>query len=401
MELQRARNGHAHIHAGDRRLVHLRGVGDTSPLPFLVDWRWWNLKVWWRGRNPDLWGNAKGYNVHNQNMLEACTRLGLEFSEDPDSADVCFQIAVPPSFEPVPGKPNILFTMYEMDTIPHSWIAPIQQADMIIVPCRHNVALFKRHFDGPVEVCQEGIDPNKFKYIERHFPGPDELFTFLWLGATNPRKGHELVEIAWDMWTKIAPPNVVNHTRLYLKTQRSDSEGSKEEMIFPINGMKSLLPRFGARVVFDNRRVSDEEMMRIYSDAHAFILPSFGEGWGLTLCEAQATGAPCIYTPWSGPQDFMKPTFGYPLEYTLEEQKSIAVNKETGKRYTEHVGKAAMADVGSIVNHMAAIYQNYDTALRKGRMGSSYMHRKFTWDIAGQRLIDIFNKRYGGGEHGN
>lgn len=349
------------------------------------------MKVWWRGRNPDLWGNAKGYNVHNENMLSASERMGLEFAETPEAADVAFQIAVPTTFEPVEGKPNVLFTMYEMDSIPKSWIEPIRKADLIIVPCRHNVALFRRHFDGPIEVCQEGIDPQKFPYIERHEPGPDEVFNFLWLGASNPRKGFEIVQLAADLWVRNVTPEVRGKTQMILKTQRSDGRQDVEEIKIYAPG-KRHEPAF--RLIVDTRRVDDEELLNIYAGSHCFMLPSFGEGWGLTLCEAQATGLPCIYTPWSGPQDFMKPSFGYPVKYRLIDQKAV-IPKADGTTEIEHTGKAAMADPNDVAHKMGLIYSNYQTALRKGRQGSSYLHRRFTWDTAGGKLVEILRKHYG------
>jgi hypothetical protein len=361
------------------------------------------MTVWWRGRD-DTWGNAKGYNVHNQQMEKACERAGLQFASKED-ADVAFQIAVPTGYEPVPGKPNVLFTMYEMDSIPEKWIPLIQKADLLIVPCRHNVAIFRKHYGGPIEVCQEGIDPERYGYIEREKPGlrpvtqhaletedEGDRFRFLWLGATNPRKGYELVTLAWDLWCRNSPPDVINSTELYLKTQRSDSDGEKKRGVVVPPGMKHKPVR--SQVWFDNRRVGDDEMMKLYADAHAFLLPSFGEGWGLTLCEAQATGAPCVYTPWSGPVDFMRPYFGYPARYKLVEQKTI-VPKPDGTREIDHVGKAACADPNHIYELMVDIYQRYDRALKRGRLGSTFLHRYFTWDHAGRVLTDILHKHFG------
>lgn len=351
------------------------------------------MKVWWRGRNPDLWGNAKGYNVHNENMLAASERAGLEFAESPEDADIAFQIAVPTGFDPVEGKPNVLFTMYEMDTIPKSWIPKIQKADMLVVPCRHNVAIFQRHFDGPIEVCQEGINPEVFKYIERKEPKQDEMFNFLWIGATNPRKGYELVAMAAELWVRNMPPKVLNRTQLIMKTQRSDTEGDVEITRVVPPGYPKDGP-VGMNIVFDTRRVDTDELMRIYAGSHAFLLPSFGEGWGLTLCEAQATGLPCIYTPWSGPQDFMRPTFGYPVGYKLVDQTAV-IPKPDGTQEIDHIGKGACANPNDIADRMAEIYTNYPTALRRGRQGSSYLHRRFTWDIAGEKLVKILRKHYG------
>lgn len=355
------------------------------------------MKVWWKGKS-EAWGNAKGYGVHNDQMLAACERGGMNFVADPQDADVCFQVAVPLTFERTEGKPNVLFTMYEMDSIPDSWIPIIQKADMLIVPCRHNVAIFRKHYDGPIEVCQEGIDPDVFKLVDRKMPGPKEMFNFLWVGATNPRKGYELVQMAWDLWIRNQPAEVVDRTQLILKTTRSDSEGKIDRVRITPPGMKGLPIK--SNVYMDSRRISLEELVELYTGSHAFLLPSFGEGWGLTLCEAQATGLPCVYTPWSGPQDFMKPKFGYPAQYKMVEQKTLlakggVVGKDLDNLMIDHVGKAAQASPNSIYKLMDEIFWNYETALRKGRIGAYHIHRHFTWDIAGKKLIKILEKHYG------
>jgi len=349
------------------------------------------MKVWWKGRQ-DAWGNAKGYGVHNDQMLAACTRNGMEFEQDPLNADVCFQIAVPLTYTPVKDKPNVLFTMYEMDSIPQSWVPLIHNVDLLIVPCRHNKNLFRKYYDGPIEVCQEGIYPEVYKPVERTKPGMKEMFNFLWVGATNPRKGYELVQLAWDLWIRNQPAEVVDQTQLVLKTTRADSEGKIDRLSIIPPGMKGLPIR--SNVILDSRRVDLDELLTIYAGSHAFLLPSYGEGWGLTLCEAQATGLPCIYTPWSGPVDFMKEKFSYPLRYKMVEQKTI-IPKGSGKSEIDHIGHAAQADPNHIYERMNEIYWNYETALRRGRLGATHLHRNFTWDIAGKKLIKILEKYYG------
>lgn len=104
---------------------------------------------------------------------------------------------------------------------------------------------------------------------------------------------------------------------------------------------------------------------------------------------------PCVYTAWSGPLDFMNPTFGYPLKYKLTEQKSV-MPRSDGTQEISHIGRAAQANPQEIYERMKEIYENYEEALKRGRRGALYLHRRYTWDIAGQRLVKILNKYYGG-----
>ncbi len=52
-------------------------------------------------------------------------------------------------------------------------------------------------------------------------------------------------------------------------------------------------------------QVSMTTLTQIYRAVDAFVLPSHGEGWGLTLMEAMAMALPTIGTRWSGNMAFM------------------------------------------------------------------------------------------------
>ena len=226
----------------------------------------------------DAWGNGKGYSVHNNNMREQAIKHGAELVP-PIECDVAIDIVVPQTYTPVYGKYNVLFTMYEMDRLPPEWIPKIKLADLIIVPCKHNKRLFEQYTSSPVEVCQEGFNPQDFPYVKRTFPADNEYFKFLWVGASNPRKGYEFVCGAWELWLRSQPADVLQRTRLIMKTTKAGDDESVKSM---------------AGAIIDNRKLPFDELRKLYYGAHAFMLPSLGEGWGLTLHEAQASGAPCI-----------------------------------------------------------------------------------------------------------
>ena len=45
-------------------------------------------------------------------------------------------------------------------------------------------------------------------------------------------------------------------------------------------------------------------MAALYRRAHAFVLPTRGEGWCLPLLEAMVAGVPAVATAWSGLLEF-------------------------------------------------------------------------------------------------
>lgn len=325
----------------------------------------------------DSWGNGKGYTVHNNNMRAQAVRLGAELVT-PMDCDIAIDVVVPVTYKTVPGKFNVLFTMYEMDRLPVDWIPPLAKADLIIVPCEHNKRLFQRYTDRPVVVCQEGFDPKEYPIVKRTHPEPGKYFNFLWVGASNPRKGYEYVCAAWELWIKTQPQDVLNKTRLIMKTTKSKDDESVKSMF---------------NCIIDNRKLPFEELKNLYYASHAFLFPSLGEGWALTLNEAQATGMPCIYTPWSGPVDFMDRNNSYPLKFSMGSMKAMKIDA-LGKQQEVHVGKVAKPEVGHILRRMEQVYYDYDRAIKKGVRGAQHVHRNFTWDQAGERLMYILETEY-------
>jgi len=323
-------------------------------------------------------GNGYGYSTHSKMLKAACERLG---SVSDESAPVMVHITTPNKFKPDPARTNFLYTMYECTTLPDDWIAPLQFADVIVVPCRQNKDLFSQYTKRPIEVCWEGVDTEAFPYVERQMPLVSR-FVFLWIGAPNPRKGFEHVGAAWDGWRASGrlPPNAW----LYCKSTGVERGSVVEE-------------KPGMRVTIDTRDLSTAELFGLYRDAHAFMLPSMGEGFGLTLAEAMSTGLPCIYTPWGGPRDFISEKEGYPVKWDFTSVSAMKFDERTGDRSLHWRTYAAFADVNDIIRRMEQIYYAYDAALAKGRRAAARIRAGFTWEHSAGSFLDIV-RRYQGME---
>lgn len=318
-------------------------------------------------------GNGYGYSSHANNLRAACERAGSV--ADPTS-DVAVHIITPNKFEPIMGRFNVLYTMYECTTIPDDWVRAMNAADLIVVPCRQNKDLFGNYTKLPVEVCWEGVDPDAFPFAERKMP-LSNVFIYLWIGAPNPRKGFEHVGAAWDGWRKSGrmPKNVW----LYCKSSGVD----KGELVKSYPEM---------RLTIDTRNLEVHELNGLYRDAHAFMLPSMGEGFGLTLAEAMATGLPCIYTPWGGPRDFADESTGFPVKWEFTNVKVMGQFKDDGKREVYSESYAAYADVDDIIRRMEQIYHGYEKALARGRKAAARIRKAFTWDISARSFLDIIER---------
>jgi len=324
-------------------------------------------------------GNNFGYSTHQKMLCQALKAAGVRIDS---RARVAVHITTPWHFEPDPAKFNVLYTMYEGENIPDAWPEPMNKADLIVVPSSHSKEVLGRYTDLPIEVCLEGVDPRLYKYHVREHPR-DRMFTFLWIGATNPRKGIAHIKVAWEYWYKLHP-EVARKTQLIMKTTVA---GCRQEVVQAPDNVyidTRVLP------LRKDPKSDWPSLPELYWFAHAFLWPTMGEGFGLPLAEAMSTGLPCIYTPYSGPNDFLSEREGYPVRFKMDD---VVIN-ETNIGCI-HKTRMANPDTGSIIERMLEIYTDYEAALERGLRAAERVRRELTWDISARRFMEIIEQYTG------
>ena len=352
------------------------------------------IKLHWTTKDRDAHGNGLGYSLHDR-MMKKYSEPYFDYDEN---AQIALHIVAGDVFKPIPGRFNVLFTMWEFLDVPNSYIRSLNMADAIIVPCRFCKDIFKKYTNKPIYVCQEGIEPENFPFYDRK-EHPTKKFRFLWVGAPNMRKGYPFILEAIKMFCRT--PEI----EVYIKTTipRVDTaELMKNALNMCDEKVKAAEARTAERIekgmkmdtitvlgeheniIFDTRKIEIAGLRELYNSANCFILPTMGEGWGLTLCEAMATGAPCIATNITGVQEYFNSEVGFEIQHSIQE---IDLAEQYGIKARSYV--PIMQDV---VNNMAAVMRFYPVALHKGKKASERIHKKFTWTRSGQRLFDIINE---------
>ncbi len=366
------------------------------------------LKLHWAVEPKNPVANVLGYATHNA-MLK---KYGEQYFDYTPDADVVFHIISAEWFRPLLNKKNVLLTMWEFNQVPETYKEAFKYADLIIVPSSYCREIFRKVTDKPIEVCWEGVEKHRFPFYQRKYPGSGEKFRFLWVGAPNERKGYPLVleavkmieansehfknveiymkttmeqKINWGKWIKINSKRLWNFLRGNKDAWQQILLSTKANLY---KHKKVQLERYGKykNIIFDRRKLSFDELVALYNSAHCFILPTFGEGWGLTLCEALATGAPCISADYTGCKDFFDRDVGYPIKYRLE------------KTYLKNYGittEVHIPDTQDFIKKMMYVIYNYSEALKKGKRGSERIHSKFTWANSAKRLYEIIRRYYG------
>jgi glycosyltransferase involved in cell wall biosynthesis len=316
-------------------------------------------------------GNSFGFATHNEQARRALVEAGATVDAN---ASIAVHVAPAHLFCPVPGKRNVLYTAWEMEEIPPGQVAKMRQADAVVVTASFLVSAVARHLPAtPVYYCPLGVDGDVFHAVRRRRP-VGRPFRFLWVGAPNARKGWELALQAFR------PFMGDRRFELYIKTT-----------------VTGRIER-ASQVIFDSRRLSTPDLAALYHSAHCLVFPSFGEGFGLTMAEAMATGLPVIYTPWSAALDLapLLARCGFPVGYRMidvQAQDSGGI-VPAGAATTEPAipARIAQADVGDLAATMAGVWRDYPRALKIGRRASARIQSEFTWHRTGTTLVDIVRR---------
>lgn len=319
------------------------------------------VKIHWASGVKEPLGNSYGYWVHNEMLKKYVSKIA-EITTDTNNT---LFLVSPEYYKNHSGKKDFLFTMFEGTTIPKKYKDSMEKADYFIAPSTFVKDIFDEHFpDKETCVCNHGIEKD-FTYIKRKFPHKKK-FRFLWVGAHNPRKGWEEIINIWQR----AGFHKNTKLELYLKTTRIEGIQKKEN------------------VILDGRKLSKKDLIKLYHSAHCFVFPTRGEGFGLTLAEAMATGLPCIATNYSGHLDFFNSDVGYPVGFKM------------GKTTVTYVGDSkeeetmtAYPDVTELALKMIEVVSDYKTALSKGKKASLQIKRNFTWEKSAKTLVNFIKSK--------
>lgn len=238
----------------------------------------------------------------------------------------------PEFYHPDPSYYNIAFLVWETDRIPdwdiggnptHNWVKQLNKMDEVWTACVHNAEVFRKSgVTKPIYVFPHPIDLELFKPGDR-----TEMINMRTLAPTNLQK---FTLLSVFQWSKRKNPDglIANFlaefwdqedVHLLIKSYGA-TFADKESVKLAVSELKQLLKlrytKPGIQVV--NKLIPDKELPELYNSCDAFILPSYGEGFGLPYQEAMACGKPTIFTNVTAQKDFCNAENGYPVECYLE-----------------------------------------------------------------------------------
>ena len=346
------------------------------------------LRVTWQSR----WGLPIGYAIHSEEMALALVRRGVSLSYRATSWPRRSQIT-DPVLGPISLRPPFLdapqvsyeqadlfyaqhpghkigFTMLEVDGIPKHWVAACNRMDEIWVPSTWGKERFEAcGVTRPVHVVPLGFDPARF---HPEFPAAraSERFTFLSIFEWGERKAPSLLLRAYA-----AAFTGRDDVLLLLRVNNFDGHLDVPEEIAKLG-----LPASGPPVaILYNHHVKARQLGSLYRSADAFVLPTRGEGWGMPILEAMASGLPTIATAWSGPSEFLHDGVGYPIAVRGLVPADAKCPYYEGFHWAD-------PDPDDLIAKMRHVFTHREEAGARGAAAAAEAALRWTWDATAARI---------------
>jgi GT2 family glycosyltransferase len=384
---------HHHNTSTKENKIDFWSIYEKSRKVFARKWgRWvdhdrYDVEVVWHS----VMHRPLGYALHSRKMMMALHFDGVRVSyenayggvEDPPSHELLADFvkrapgsdathvayAQADAFSRVRGKPGVGWTMLEVTGLPRDWVAGCNTMDEVWVPASFNVETFKSSgVKVPIHVMPLGVDVDYFHPGIRSFR-PSSRFTFLSIFEWGERKAPELLLNAFANEFKPS-----DDALLLLSVFNIDPT-----IDVAVEIAKLDLPASAPIAVLVNPEFADYQMGSLYRSADCFVLPTRGEGFGMPVLEAMASGLPAIATNWSGPADFLHDGIGYPLQVRSMIPAIARCPYYEGFEWAD-------PDPDHLRALMRHVYEHPDEARAKGAAAASDVAAKHSWEAAAQRV---------------
>jgi glycosyltransferase involved in cell wall biosynthesis len=281
------------------------------------------------------------------------------------------------------GKFIVAYSTWETDTLPASWLPLLALADLILVPCQWNRAVYERGgCRVPIRVVPHIFNPPRSTPIPLNLHGvrPTD-FVFYSIGVWTSRKNNErLIEAFLRAFTARDPVVLV------LKTTRED------ERLRRRGKLQSVLSRWfrtsrravrrlrrnhaaPARVILLDAPVSSAHIEALHQRGDAYVSLAHAEGWGLGAFDAAGRDKPVMMTGYGGPLDFLPRHLAHLIDYDLV---PVDVGPMENRLTYRQDHRWAQPRLDHAVQTFKQIYVQRLTQAATGRALGSFVRTHFT-----------------------
>jgi glycosyltransferase involved in cell wall biosynthesis len=267
---------------------------------------------------------------------------------------------------------------WELEEFPsHLWPGVFDYVDEIWAGSEFLQKSFSAVAPVPVErITLEVPTPRVPAGVERHHVGLDDAFTFLFTFDAN------------SVMARKNPHGVIDAYRAAF----SEHAGTKL-LIRAINGHRhqrifdALVARANDR---SDIRVIDQWLTAPLAQAQLALADCFvslhrSEGFGYNIAGAMAAGTPTIATQYSGNLDYMTQENSWLIPASMMPVGPGALPYAPTSLWAD-------PDLSAAAQAMRELFQNYDEAKRRARLGQQYLQTEHSYDAVVQGIARILSR---------
>ena len=229
--------------------------------------------------------------------------------------DVTFQLQLPDEWNPDLGKINVgMSAVVETDRCNPSWIQACNKMDHVVVPSTFTKRVLKRSglLTTEVTVIPEWFDKNieheNFEKIDLGNIKTD--FNFMAIAQLNANNTDDDRKNIFNT-LKWLCEEFKNDKSVGIFLKTNSGKGTTIDKKITKKIMQQMMTAIGKKefpkiyLIHGNMRKEEVASLYNHEKINCFVSATRGEGYGLPLIDAAASGMPVIATNWSGHLDFL------------------------------------------------------------------------------------------------
>lgn len=311
--------------------------------------------------------------------------------------DVTFQVQLPDEWDPQLGKYNVGVTAaVETDRCNPKWVDFCNKMDTVVVPSTFTKNVLRRSgiLTTDIKVIPEWYHDEiaSKELVTLKMPEIKTRFNFLTVGMLTDqspdadRKNiYNTIRIFCENFKNNKEVGLVVKTSLgkYSSFDRKKTNEYFRKIIDSARG-KNEFPK----VYLLHGSMSKKEISSLYCNdkINAYLTLTRGEGYGLPLIEAAASGLPIIATNHSGHLEFLKKGSFLGVDYVMVE----VPKKKTDNRIFIEGTKWAEPDKESCFTKMNEAYYNYESCKQIAEDYSIYIRSNYSKDSVKKMYDNTF-----------
>ena len=327
-----------------------------------------------------VWINSGNLELQSSEQQILNDLRGKQLGNPAETVLVHFSIATEFFGGRSPFQKTIGFTMMETDKVAQYWAHKCNQMDAIFVPSTFNLSSFMQsNVVKPIRIIPFGLDMDTYTPVgEKLLNNLPTKFNFLTVGQWLQEGDRKNIAgtIQAFLNTFRGNPDVGLILKTYCQGAGTLDKLTLDVQLQGIRRQLGFAPNEGPQIYVVHGAIAPENMIKLYRNADAFLLPTAGEAWGMPLMEAAAMEVPIVTTGGTGAEMFLNPEYAIMLGY---EWQDIG-NKLSWPGVYEPGQSLAIPDMEEFIRMMMRVYKHNGLAKEQAKkQREELIEREFTW----------------------